>query len=74
MREAFRVSKFANYSGYQGKFKWFINDMADKLNAIFLDLKVFKEKQLVRMQDNNADSDEGDRGSRLMVISVPGSM
>jgi len=40
------------HASYQGKFKWFINDMADKLNAIFLGLKVFKEKQLVRMQDN----------------------
>lgn len=37
---------------YQGKFKWFINDLADKLEAIFLETGVFKEKQLVRMGDN----------------------
>lgn len=40
------------HASYQGKFKWFINDIADRLNAILLDLKIFKEKQLVRMQDN----------------------
>lgn len=37
---------------YQGKFKWFINDVADKLEAIFLETGIFKEKQLVRMGDN----------------------
>ena len=37
---------------YQGKFKWFINDLADKLEAIFLETGIFKEKQLVRMGDN----------------------
>lgn len=37
---------------YQGKFKWFINDLADKTEAIFLDTGIFKEKQLVRMADN----------------------
>lgn len=40
------------HATYQGKFKWFINDVAEKLEAIFLKLGVFKEKQLVRMQDN----------------------
>jgi hypothetical protein len=37
---------------WQGKFKWFINDLADKLEPIFLDIGIFKEKQLVRMADN----------------------
>lgn len=37
---------------YQGKFKWFINDVADKLEGIFLETGIFKEKQLVRMGDN----------------------
>jgi hypothetical protein len=40
------------HASYQGKFKWFINDLADKLEAIFLETGVFKEKQLVRMADN----------------------
>ncbi|MGB9072124.1 MAG: DUF262 domain-containing protein [Terriglobales bacterium] len=40
------------HAGYQGKFKWFINDLADKLEAIFLETGVFREKQLVRMGDN----------------------
>ena len=40
------------HASYQGKFKWFINDLADKLEAIFLETGVFKEKQLVRMLDN----------------------
>ena len=37
---------------YQGKFKWFINDVADKLEGVFLQTGTFKEKQLVRMADN----------------------
>jgi hypothetical protein len=40
------------HASYQGKFKWFINDLADKLEAAFLQMGVFKVKQLVRMQDN----------------------
>jgi hypothetical protein len=37
---------------WQGKFKWFINGLADRLEQIFLVTGVFKEKQLVRMADN----------------------
>ena len=37
---------------YQGRFKWFINDLADKLEGVFLGAGIFKEKQLVRMGDN----------------------
>lgn len=37
---------------WQGKFKWFINSLADQLEAVFLATGVFKEKQLVRMADN----------------------
>lgn len=40
------------HATYQGKFKWFIVDLADKLEPIFLDTGIFKEKQLVRMGDN----------------------
>lgn len=40
------------HATYQGKFKWFINEVADKLEPIFLAIGVFKEKQLVRMADN----------------------
>jgi hypothetical protein len=40
------------HASYQGKFKWFINELADKLEPTLLTMGVFKEKQLVRMQDN----------------------
>jgi Protein of unknown function DUF262 len=40
------------HASYQGKFKWFINDVADKVEAIFLQTGIFREKQLVRMADN----------------------
>jgi hypothetical protein len=40
------------HASWQGKFKWFINVLADQVEAIFLDAGVFKEKQLVRMADN----------------------
>jgi hypothetical protein len=31
------------HASYQGKFKWFINEVADRLETIFLDTGVFKE-------------------------------
>jgi hypothetical protein len=37
---------------YQGRFKWFVIDMADKIESILLETGVFREKQLVRMADN----------------------
>jgi hypothetical protein len=40
------------HASYQGQFKWFINDVADKLEKIFLDTQILSEKQLVRMADN----------------------
>jgi len=40
------------HASWQGRFKWFINSLADQLEAIFLAAGVFKEKQLVRMADN----------------------
>jgi uncharacterized protein DUF262 len=40
------------HASYQGKFKWFINNVADTTEAIFLQTGIFKEKQLVRMADN----------------------
>jgi Protein of unknown function DUF262 len=40
------------HATYQGKFKWFVVDIADKVEAIFLQTGIFKEKQLVRMADN----------------------
>ncbi len=40
------------HASYQGKFKWFINHLADQLEGVFLASGVFKEKQLVRMADN----------------------
>jgi hypothetical protein len=40
------------HASYQGKFKWFIIDLADKIEAIVLQTGTFKEKQLVRMADN----------------------
>jgi hypothetical protein len=40
------------HASWQGKFKWFINDLADRLEPVFLNTGIFKEKQLVRMADN----------------------
>lgn len=40
------------HASFQGKFKWFINELADKIEAIFIETGIFKEKQLVRMADN----------------------
>ncbi len=40
------------HASYQGSFKWFINELADKIKASLLQMGVFKEKQVVRMQDN----------------------
>ena len=40
------------HASFQGKFKWFINDLADKLDALLLEAGILGEKQLVRMADN----------------------
>ena len=48
------------HASYQGKFKWFINDLADKLEGALLAMGVFKEKQLVRMQDNKSLTEQPD--------------
>lgn len=39
------------HSSFQGKFKWFVNDMADSLNDFFVEYGVFKQRQIVRMAD-----------------------
>lgn len=39
------------HSSYQGKFKWFVNDMADTLNEFFIEFGVFTQRQIVRMAD-----------------------
>lgn len=39
------------HSSYQGKFKWFVNDMADALNEFFIEFGVFTQRQIVRMAD-----------------------
>lgn len=40
------------HASFQGKFKWFIIDVADKIEAILLQTGTFKNKELVRMADN----------------------
>lgn len=45
------------HSGYQGKFKWFINDVSDELNEFFIEFGVFKSRQIVRMADAALISD-----------------
>jgi hypothetical protein len=39
------------HSSYQGKFKWFVNDLADGLNEFFVEFGVFSQRQIVRMAD-----------------------
>lgn len=45
------------HSGYQGRFKWFINDVSDELNEFFVEFGVFKSRQIVRMADAALISD-----------------
>jgi Protein of unknown function DUF262 len=45
------------HSGFNGKFKWFINDLADELNEFFVDFGVFTPKQITRMGDATLISD-----------------
>ncbi|MGH9718045.1 MAG: DUF262 domain-containing protein [Candidatus Acidiferrales bacterium] len=40
------------HASFQGKFKWFIIDVADKIEAIVLQTGIFTNKELVRMADN----------------------
>lgn len=40
------------HASFQGKFKWFIIDVADKIEAIVLQTGIFSNKELVRMADN----------------------
>lgn len=40
------------HAGFQGAFKWFINRMAERFKATFLQTGLFGQKQLVRMADN----------------------
>lgn len=39
------------HSSFQGDFKWFVNDLADELNAFFLEFSVLTSRQIVRMSD-----------------------
>jgi hypothetical protein len=39
------------HASYQGKFKWFVNRIAQKFSTFFLDIGLYSEKQLVRMSD-----------------------
>ncbi|WP_404933714.1 DUF262 domain-containing protein [Nitratireductor sp. L15S-10] len=45
------------HSSFQGKFKWFINDLADELNEFFVEFGVFTSRQIVRMSDAALISD-----------------
>ena len=40
------------HSEFQGEFKWFINDMADKFSPTLEEFKILTPKQLVRMADS----------------------
>lgn len=39
------------HSGFQGEFKWFVNELADDLNELFVEFGVFTNRQIVRMAD-----------------------
>lgn len=39
------------HSGFQGKFKWFINDISGHLNEFIIEYGVFNKRQVVRMAD-----------------------
>lgn len=40
------------HAGWQGKFKWFVNNTAERLSTLTRTFGIFSEKQLVRMADN----------------------
>jgi hypothetical protein len=40
------------HAEFQGRFKWFINRMAERFEPSFIAIGLFNEKQLVRMGDN----------------------
>jgi len=39
------------HSTFQGRFKWFINPLADHLNEFFVEFGVFTNRQILRMSD-----------------------
>jgi hypothetical protein len=39
------------HSSYQGAFKWFVNELSDRLNEFFTEFHVFSDRQIVRMAD-----------------------
>lgn len=45
------------HSGYNGEFKWFVNELADQLNEFFVEFGVFTPKQITRMSDATLISD-----------------
>ena len=45
------------HSGYNGYFKWFVNELADELNEFFVEFGVFTPKQITRMGDATLISD-----------------
>lgn len=45
------------HSTYQGAFKWFINELADSINEFFVEFRVFTNRQIVRMSDDELLTD-----------------
>lgn len=39
------------HSGFQGEFKWFVNELTDKFDEFFVEYGVFTDRQIVRMAD-----------------------
>lgn len=39
------------HASYQGSFKWFVNDLSDKLNEFFVEYGVLSKRQISRMGD-----------------------
>lgn len=39
------------HSKYQGEFKWFINELADKYSPVLQELEILTDKQILRMAD-----------------------
>ena len=39
------------HSSFLGKFKWFVNELADQLNEFFVEFGVFGERQILRMAE-----------------------
>lgn len=62
------------HSTFQGEFKWFVNELADDLNAFFLEFGVLTNRQIVRMADAAIITECMDAYENGVISSSPKSL